>query len=78
MSSPTVSYSLNQCLIFPFDPHWQADDFGHNKESVTVLLRKHQTLERDLAALGTKLEQVFAEVCFWWMLRFWVFELRAG
>jgi len=39
-----------------------AEDFGHDQGSVMVLLRKHQTLERDLAVLGAKLEQVFAEV----------------
>jgi hypothetical protein len=40
----------------------RVDDFGHDKDSVMVLLRKHQTLERDLAVLGSKLEQVFSEV----------------
>lgn len=37
------------------------DDDGHDVASVQSLIRKHEVIERDLAAVGTKLTELFGE-----------------
>ena len=36
---------------------------GHDVASVQSLARKHDIIERDLAAVGAKLSELFSEVC---------------